>query len=90
MENWTTGLFGCFEDIPSTFITCLFPWITIAHNKAALQGRKEPTAVDLCCAFSSNPVVEVYNTRKGGLNFINNLNHVSKFFDLSIRNQISV
>jgi Cys-rich protein (TIGR01571 family) len=62
--EWSTGLFSCMEDISNTFVTCLFPCITIAYNKALLKRRPVPPPLaDVYCEFCSNPFYEIYQQR---------------------------
>mmetsp|Transcript_9221 Transcript_9221/g.18473 ORF Transcript_9221/g.18473 Transcript_9221/m.18473 type:complete len:119 (-) Transcript_9221:8-364(-) len=61
--GWSSGLFDIGGDISNAVVSCFFPWITIAQNRAALQER-EPSAADLCCSCLSNPFADVYSNRQ--------------------------
>eukprot|EP01095_Lingulamoeba_sp_RSL-Kostka_P017477 TRINITY_DN908_c1_g1_i1.p1 TRINITY_DN908_c1_g1~~TRINITY_DN908_c1_g1_i1.p1 ORF type:complete len:138 (-),score=26.23 TRINITY_DN908_c1_g1_i1:206-619(-) len=62
--DWVSGMFDCFSDAPTCMLTCLFPWITIAANKAQVQDR-EFSGIDFLCTLCSNPCSAVYFTRQG-------------------------
>jgi len=62
-NDWSTGMFGCFEDFGSCIVTCFFPCITLGQNKAMLDGR-EASCCDYCCAMSENPTAAEYFTRQ--------------------------
>jgi len=46
-QQWNSGLFGCFSDIGSCFITCLFPCFTYGKNYEAIH--KEGCGGQGCC-----------------------------------------
>ncbi|PRP84058.1 putative ankyrin repeat protein [Planoprotostelium fungivorum] len=62
MADFTTGLFGCFEDISSCLLTCFCLPITHAKNEALLAER-ECGISDLCCAFLATPTNIYFNRR---------------------------
>mmetsp|Transcript_16799 Transcript_16799/g.23374 ORF Transcript_16799/g.23374 Transcript_16799/m.23374 type:complete len:102 (-) Transcript_16799:106-411(-) len=53
MSSWSTGLFGCFDDIGGCIITIICPCITIAQNRADFDGRST-TCMDYCCSLGGS------------------------------------